>query len=848
MTSLFRSFYRCCLLLCTAPALAQGPTIDPGFLSGQVYRPGEVRDAFQQADGKRLFNGSFSQVDGVPVTGLVRLLAGSTQPDLAFQTAIAGLRDDVGRMYSLPANKTLVMGSNLQLAGVSRAQMMVLNADGTPDPGFNATVQPDGGIRALVVQPDGKLLITGDFTQVNGQAMARLARLNADGTLDSSFQPGAGLNGVGLSIALLPGGGSVVAGEFTSVQGQPRQAVAQLLPDGSPDPNFSPAVPSGTEIRHVAVQADGKLLLSASRRSLLTWPALARLLPTGAVDATFQQGIGFSQVSSAALGYAGVVVQPDGGILVPTAAATFNGTAIGTLVRLLPNGSLDASFDNQNALRRSGYARVPYSLQLLPGGQLLAGGESLYAGAGGNLPRAAVVLTASGVPDLAATPHLLTLGDVRTVVRQPDGKLLVGGNFTEINGAAAGYMVRLHANGTPDTAFTAGADGIVQSLILQPDGKLLVSGSFEWLAGSARIALGRLLASGSLDASFAPPLLSLGRLAVPSQVRAWRQPDGNILLASYFNLRSHTSPAQYIARVSGSTGQRDNTFVPADSTTAPNDLLVRANGSILVAGSATFSGQIAACWQMLPSGLLDPSFMRLTAPNSAYAAGTALAEDSAGKLYVARSSQSSSGTAVTEVVRLSSTGQPDASFQAVLPGPYNVINCLMVQPNGRVLLGGLFEMNSFLILRGIRRLLPDGTIDASLDADNGPREYDVNQLLIQPDGAIVAVGRFTQVGSLPINGLVRLLDPNVLSARHMSRAAQLEVWPVPAHGTLHLQFDAKQRPQLVQLFDVVGHVMQQEASPAAELTLNTSALPTGVYIVQVTYDTGTIVSRRVAVR
>src|SRR5688572_21772782 len=60
----------------------------------------------------------------------------------------------------------------------------------------------DGVVRVVVVQPDGKILIGGDFTTVLGVARSRIARLNPNGTLDTAFDPNAS-NSV-LAIALQP--------------------------------------------------------------------------------------------------------------------------------------------------------------------------------------------------------------------------------------------------------------------------------------------------------------------------------------------------------------------------------------------------------------------------------------------------------------------------------------------------------------------------------------------------------------------------------------------------------------------------------------------------------------------
>ena len=121
----------------------------------------------------------------------------------------------------------------------------------------------NGAVRVVVVQPDGKILIGGDFTTLspNGGAAVtrnRIARLNPDGTLDTAFNPNA--NGAVYAIAVQADGKILVGGVFTdSIGGQTRNRIARLdattgLAD-SFDPNANDAVVA------IAVQADGKILV-----------------------------------------------------------------------------------------------------------------------------------------------------------------------------------------------------------------------------------------------------------------------------------------------------------------------------------------------------------------------------------------------------------------------------------------------------------------------------------------------------------------------------------------------------------------------------------------------------------
>ena len=112
---------------------------------------------------------------------------------------------------------------------------------------------------ALALQPDGKILIGGAFLFFNGTARNRLARLNADGTLDLTFNPGSGANDFVSAIAVQPDGKIIIGGAFTIYNGSSRLRIARLNSDGSVDPTFG-GVPDDV-VRAIVVQPDGKILI-----------------------------------------------------------------------------------------------------------------------------------------------------------------------------------------------------------------------------------------------------------------------------------------------------------------------------------------------------------------------------------------------------------------------------------------------------------------------------------------------------------------------------------------------------------------------------------------------------------
>ncbi|GAA3989020.1 T9SS type A sorting domain-containing protein [Hymenobacter antarcticus] len=845
-----------------------------------MYQPGTVTQAQRQPDGQTLLLGPFQRVASQASSQLVRLLAGSTQPDPAFQTNVAGLQGQIDRMALLPNGKILLLdnvyygiptGSGvITLGSVSRQALLLLNADGTPDAGFDAGLSVFASVRQALPQPDGKILLVGRFPATITQAGPCLIRLNADGSRDTSFQAvGFADNTASYSlpffVALQPDGKLLVTGPFAAADGQPQQGVARLLPTGALDPTFQSALPPNTDVFTVMVQPDGNLLLTCA--GALSTPNVIRLLATGSIDPTFQLGARFNYGFSASAIIA-PVVQPDGRILIATRATALGSTPTGRVVRLLPTGALDPNFDNGRAAAGKPNSNAstwyPGSVQLLPNGQVLVAAGRLpaelfrYAPLATELPVGVVLLNADGSRDASFAPLVQEDGRVNDMALQPDGKLLVGGSFSEINGTPVRNLARLQPNGLVDASFAAVADAQVLALALQPDGRLAVGGDFDYLNGVARPALGRVLSTGAADASFVPPIAPAptnGTGALPTSIQrlALDPATGGVLAAGDFRVQQgSTTRAAVLARFAGATGQVDASF---QSTAPPNgfqiqDMVPQANGALLLAGQLPVGATLSApIWRLLPTGALDPGFTLTTSSFGELA--LAVAQDSQGRLYLTGNFENLGAPGNHYMARLLANGSPDPSFQVVLPGSSPLANTVVVQPNGRVLLGGTLPSGAFNS-EGTLRLLPTGALDTSYNPSAGPmggggRNGYVRRLLLQPNGAILAAGAFPQVGTLPINALVRLTDAHVLAIGHQQAAARLAAWPIPAHEVLHLSLDAASRPQRVELFDALGRVVLTQPVSNSELSLNTAALPAGVYLLRVRYAQAVPGTRRVVV-
>lgn len=135
--------------------------------------------------------------------------------------------------HLLADDKMIIAGNFTTYAGQNIARIARLNTDGSLDAGFNPGSGPDQGISDFVVQPDGKIICAGNFAKFNGVKTGGIVRLNADGSIDPSFNVGDGADGYVNRLALIPGGSIIAAGGFRKFAGITRSNFVVLSADGT---------------------------------------------------------------------------------------------------------------------------------------------------------------------------------------------------------------------------------------------------------------------------------------------------------------------------------------------------------------------------------------------------------------------------------------------------------------------------------------------------------------------------------------------------------------------------------------------------------------------------------------
>lgn len=394
--------------------------------------------------------------------------------DVAYTASTVGV--SIGTLQILSNDPTDGVFT-LNLTGVARA----LGAVDTTFP--NPVVA--GSVNAIAVQTDRKVVIGGSIASVGGIARNNLARLNANGTLDAGFNPN--VNGPVNAIALQPDGKIVIGGNFTQVGVTARGRIARLNADGTLDATFTASASDG-QINALHVYPDGTVLAGGSF-TLFNGGGpsfLQKLTPTGN---TFSAVAFDPQLSSQVRCLA---VQDDGFIVIGGNFNTVRGQSRIRMARLEPDGFPDPDFIADTT------GGNVFTVLVQTDGRILAGGDftTINGVTRNNIAR----LSATGAVDTGFTTQINSAATAVTgLARQANGKTIVTGTFTILNGTPVGRIARINDTGNLDGLFSSGADGPVNGAVIQEDGTVYIGGNFVALGGTTRTSFARLTLENVTD-------------------------------------------------------------------------------------------------------------------------------------------------------------------------------------------------------------------------------------------------------------------------------------------------------------------------------------------------------------
>jgi uncharacterized delta-60 repeat protein len=613
----------------------------------------------------------------------------------------------ITKMVLLPDGKLLYSGSNSSFAR--------LNADGTPDVVFNTNtaVYSSSAISDYGFQQDGKIIVLANY---------QIMRLNADGTLDTSFASIA--NGLLKDFVFQTDGKIIVVGQFTSVENISCNNIFRLNTDGSVDTTFNAGGTGAlfgtgtTNIHTIEKLSNGKMLILGNFGGYNGVPrsSIAVLNQDGTLDTTFNPGSGFIYESNGNANNLNLLaIQPDGKFFLGGQFSIYNGTTVNRLIRINPDGTLDNTF-----LTGAGF-RYPYTAP--------TNGSLQYAE-----------------------------GDIYSMVIQPDGKLVIGGNFESYNGVYQRNIMRLNADGTIDASFHnkmvtcvdittySGSPirrGEVTKMVQAPDGKIIIGGGFIRYNYAQTGNVARIEANGDLDLTFDQGT-GFNNTVNSSAIL----PDGKIMVAGNFT-KYFGVDTKGVARLNAD-GSLDATFSIGTGIEGilssfflgsnfffqkVNSMAVQPNDNKVLIG-----GNFKAF-----NGVLKNSLVRLNSDGSVDASFNVpvIGSDTVNSVSLIQLLNDGKILAIINgsLVRLNSNGTVDASFPSI-----TAIR-LALMPDGR-----FYVMTQSLL----KRYMSNGVLDTSFATVNIDASYNDNVIALQSDGRILIAGDFSAINNMSINKLARI--------------------------------------------------------------------------------------------
>jgi uncharacterized delta-60 repeat protein len=582
------------------PDATSGHAWDPQPIQFLVHDNGNttldkdfIVDLFQVVNGAHIQMGMVAQTkvtilaDRAPVTGETpadnRLPAGSVDENYNIDFGLfmapsintqpqnnpePGTDGEVDGLTVLTNNETLAVGAFDSYNGVNRYGICLIQANGLLDQSFNpgsgVNVRDGYAIDCVAPAANSQFIIGGSFTSYNGQPAGGVARVNLDGSIDTSFQATVNQGsapGTVYSVAVQPNGQVLIGGNFNEVDGQPCDYVARLNANGSLDTAFNPG----------ATLSGPVFALATPQTAVITTNVVSTTGQQVENDATIN--INSNDVGTVTVNFIfpttnemyvvyGNNVIFDTGLTAtgPTTPARFSvpyGPGNAPIILVVnPGGGIPTGTNYS-------YSAVVTANPAMP--EVLVGGN--FGVQGQNYTDIALFNTNGGLD--TATFSGMTLGADQPIYAmdwQPDGKILIGGNFQNFNATPISRFARLNADGSLDTTnfyVGAGADDTVfcvkyinpysfstytnffngqTNTLVSINRSIYIGGQFSTYNGTRRLGFARLYTDGTVDTTFMDStynqfagLPKVFSYDAPGVYTVGVQNDGNVMIGGSFN-------------------------------------------------------------------------------------------------------------------------------------------------------------------------------------------------------------------------------------------------------------------------------------------------------------------------
>ena len=611
------------LLLAVSASIAQvQPSTD---FKTAITRPANINAATEQADGKILLAGSIDQVDGITRSGIARLNPnGSLDP--SFQVDFG---DTIITAVEQQSDQKILAGGYYFREGEEIGILMRLMSDGSPDQSFQVDTF-SSRVMAIEQLDNQRIVVGGLFRKYGPQTSPGLVMFESNGGLFRTFD-------YIVDDVILYGYDIIEAGDQFYVGGN-IGSDAQLLRfsnTGQPDPGFSIDKSVGmknfmTSIQHLDFLSNGNLAFTT-----YTWEFDPRL----------------------------VVVTPQGTTVSSTSIANPLGLTVTGQDQILVSGEYEGRPDVYLVSNGTVTAFVPgteaddqvYDLLTLSSGNILITGR--FGSIKGQVREGVALATPARSLSTTFQPQIQRSGRLHQVLATPSGKVLVAGDFTQVNGTRIVNVARLNENGSLDATFqptSVPSDKDVNAIASLANGKIMVGTSSSSLDPVAINPVFRLNSDGSMDNSFQIP----DNLSILGNIGGFVElPDGRVIVYGAFSVLAGADFYQHILLFNA-----DGSFDPSLSTAitgtrlkkvflAGTDLIVAGN-NIRVGGQGPY-----AMVSVSMLGTLNANFNTPLDTRSRVEQVVSLSDGGyliSGKLY--------DGLGYREILRLNSDGSRNTDF------------------------------------------------------------------------------------------------------------------------------------------------------------------------------------------
>ncbi len=554
--------------------------------------------------------------------------------------------------------------------------------------------------------------------------------------VDFSFGIGGGFNNTVNSVALQADGKIVVGGAFSGYNNNYSNRIVRLLTWWGIDTGFIVWGGFNNTVNVVAVQADGKIVVGGAFTSYsgTAQNRITRLTSTGARDTTFVIWAWCNNTVNA------LAIQADGKIIIGWAFTTYAWVAQSRITRLSTTGARDATF-----VVGTGFDNTVSALAMQVDGKIVVGGAfTNYAGTSQNRMTR---LSTTGARDVTFNIGTGFNNTVSALVIETWGNIVAAGSFTNYAWTAINRIVRVTTTGARDVSYIVWSafNNTVSTLVMQSDGRIIAGGAFTTYSGTTQNRIVRLTTTWSRDATLLSATVGFNNTVASLAI----QSDGRVVAWGSFTTFNGFNENRFVRFYA--TGARDTQRVVFWFNNSVTTLGLQANGMVVVWGTFTnFSGlDQNRITRLTTTGQYDTNFIGTWFNNTV----NAVAIQTDGKIVVWWAFTTYRGITQNRITRLTSTGQYDPTF--VGTGFNNIVNAIALQADGRIVVWWTFTTYRGTAQSRITRITTTWARDATF-VIWAWFNTTVNSLAIQPDQKIVVGGAFATYAGVAQSRISRL--------------------------------------------------------------------------------------------